>query len=413
MQRYLESDDITFSEKTQIPKYVKGKSILSNYIDHLIDEFKSCFSIHYFHAILSELEELNHFKIKQISKHVQENNALMQKLFSQIQISQQPESQPQPQQPQQPPQEDVTVIHLSSTPVQPIYLSYKPVHMIYLRTKLLVRNEYDEQHLPSEGISKAFVSDLIHTKRIQILHETKGLTYDVPAKWLYFAEPCEPNVILPLKLRVLVFDTQTGQRRYGIIGEEPGKNNHYRCLIFFTDEKTHLSARYHSPSDVHLSLDQSCPISDIDDEHEFLSCYFKSYPERLMLRAKEGTSIKVRNGSSTHRNVFLPAVVVQIDCSMMLIEVCQTKQQMWIYRGSTLIEQMNNYYSTQNQAEKNLYIRHSARQHLSARKTNAPEIICLNEQTKLKSLRTAEPAVDESSLFALDNGRHSQVRCVI
>ena len=392
MQRYLELDDLAFSEK-KTPNPVKGTSILANYIDHLIDEFKSCFSIHYFHAILCELEELNHFKIKQISKHVQENNALMQKLFSQIQTTHHPHEQPEQKE-----QDDVAIIHLSSTPAQPIYLSYKPVHMIYLRTKLLIRNDHDSQQFPSEGISKTFVSDLIHTKRIQILHETNGRSYEIPAKWLYFAQSCEPNVILPLKLRVLLLDGQTGERRYGIIGEEPGKNNHYRCLIFFTDDKTNLSASYHSPSDLHLCLDQTCPISEIDDEHEFLSCYFKSYPERLMLRAKEGTLIRIRSAVANHRNVFLQAMVLLIDCSMMLIEVSQSRQQMWIYRGSTLIEQMNNYYSNQNQAEKNLYIRHSARQHLSARKTNAPEIICLNEQTKIKSIRSAEQLVDESSV---------------
>ena len=120
----------------------------------------------------------------------------------------------------------------------------------------------------------------------------------------------------------------------------------------------------------------------------FLLHYFKSYPERLMLRIKEGTMIKIRR--SNHG--FLPAVVIQIDCSMMLIELCQNKEQQWIYRGSTLIEQMKNYYTIQNDGE---YHRHSARQHLSARRSNAPEIICLNDQMKNKSLRSIES--DENS----------------
>jgi hypothetical protein len=117
----------------------------------------------------------------------------------------------------------------------------------------------------------------------------------------------------------------------------------------------------------------------------------------MMLRAKEGTIVKVRSMISNNKNLFLPATVIQIDCSMMLIELSNTKQRIWIYRGSTLIDQMNNYYSTQNQADRNGFSRHSARQHLSARRSNAPEIICLNDQMKTKNVRTAEQAINETS----------------
>jgi hypothetical protein len=74
----------------------------------------------------------------------------------------------------------------------------------------------------------------------------------------------------------------------------------------------------------------------------------------------------------------------------MLIELNQSKQRIWIYRGSTSIEQMSNYYSTQNKST-----RHSARQHLSAKKSNAPEIIWLNDQMKTKKCRTTE--IEETS----------------
>jgi hypothetical protein len=117
----------------------------------------------------------------------------------------------------------------------------------------------------------------------------------------------------------------------------------------------------------------------------------------MMLRAKEGTIVKIRNINSNNKNGFIQATVIQIDCSMMLIELSNTKQRSWIYRGSTLIEQMNNYYLTQNKADINGFRRHSARQHLSAKKSNAPEIICLNDQMRTKNIRTAEQVIDEIS----------------
>jgi hypothetical protein len=264
--------------------------------------------------------------------------------------------------------------------------------MIYLHTHLIIKNDYDS-NLPSKGITNIFVADLMNTKMINIRDETTNKTYDVPTKYLYFSKSCENNQLLPLKLRVLIIDSQNGDHRYGIIGEEAGKNNNYRCLIFFTNDTTNISASYHSSSDIHICLDQT-----FECENDFLKFYFKSYPERMMLRAKEGTIVKIRNINSTNKNQFIQAIVIQIDCSMMLIELSSTKQRIWIYRGSTLIEQMKNYYSTQNQADRHGFSsRHSARQHLSAKKTNAPEIICLNDQMKIKNARTAEQAIDEIS----------------
>jgi glutamine synthetase len=127
----------------------------------------------------------------------------------------------------------------------------------------------------------------------------------------------------------------------------------------------------------------------------------------MMLRAKEGSIVKVRyvfsniayNNNSN--NSFIPALVIQIDGSMMQIEYSNTKQRIWLYRGSPLLDQMNTYYSTENKAAMNGFTRHTARQHLSARRTNVPEIICLNDQTTIankgKSVRTAEQALDDTS----------------
>jgi hypothetical protein len=371
MKRYLEIDEIFFSEKIlteQIKSESNSKSILENYTNYLIENFKTFFTIHYFHAIIYELEQLNHFKIDQISKQLNKNNEIIQKLFLLFNNN------------------DDSIIHLSSTPAQPIYINYKPMHLIYLHTNVLIKNDHD-LNLPLKGITNTFIPDLINTKMINILDELTKKTYDIPIKYLYFAKSCENNIILPLKLRVLIIDSQTNQRRYGIIGEESGKNNNYRSLIFFTDDITNISANYHSSSDIHICFDQI-----FECENDFLNNYFKSYPERLMLRAKEGTMIKIR--LSNNKNSFLSALVIKIDCSMILIELNHSKQRLWIYRGSTLIEQMNNYYSTQNKSS-----RHSARQHLSAKKFNAPEIICLNDQMKTKNCRTAEQAIDETSSF--------------
>ncbi len=373
MKRYLEIDDIFFSEKLYsipIKSETNSTSILENYTNYLIENFKTFFTIHHFHVIISEFEQLNRFKIDQISHQLKKNNEIIQKLFLLFN------------------NQDDSIIHLSSTPAQPIYLNYKPMHMIYLRTNVLIKNDHD-CNLPLKGVTNIFVSDLINTKIISILDELTQKIYDIPTKYLYYAKSCEKNIILPLKLRVLMMDSQTNEYRFGIIGEEAGKNNNYRNLIFFPDDKITISASYHPSSDIHICFDQT-----FEYENYFLTDYFQSYPERLMLRAKEGTMVKIRSSNSNNKNSFLPAIVIQIDCSMMLIELNHSKQRFWIYRGSTLIEQMNNYYSTQNKSS-----RHSARQHLSAKKSNAPEIICLNDQMRTKNCRTAEQAIDETSLF--------------
>ena len=380
MKRYLELDDIFFSEKNFPNELIFESNLTSTrkiYTNYLQDNFKIFFSIHYFHAILYELEQLNRFKIEQISKQLNKNNEIIQKLFLSFHNNHAVN--------------DDSVIHLSSTPAHSIYLNYKPIHMIYLHTYLLINNDY-AKNLPSKGTTNKYVADLLNTKTINILDEISGRTYDIPTKWLFFAKSCEANIILPLKLHVLVINSQNGNRRYGLISEEPGKNNNYRCLVFFIDDKINISASYHLSSDIHVCLDQKFQY-----ENDFLNRYFKSYPERMMLRAKEGTIIKIRNPSSSNKNTFISAIVIQIDCSMMLIELMNTKQRLWIYRGSTLIEQMNNYYSTQNKIHNNNFSKHSARQHLSARKSNAPEIICLNDQIKIKNIRIAEQPMDERS----------------
>jgi hypothetical protein len=391
MKRYVESDDIFCSEPSQLNP---PKSIIENYTNFLIVNLKTRFTIKYFRAILFEIEQLNRFKFDQISKQLIENNRIIQELF----LLFNPDND----------DKDDSIIHLSSTPAQiinrPIYINYKPIHMVYLRENLLIKNDLDPR-LPIKGITNTFVADLINTKQINILDETTGRTYDIPTKWLYFSKPCESNVLLPLKLRVLIIDSQTGRRRYGLIGEEPGKNNDYRCLVFFTDDQTNISANYHPSSHIHICLDQIFSTHTHECQNDFLERYFASFPERMMLRAKEGSLVKVRNVfTNFNNNSFVPALVIQIDGSMMQIELCHSKQRKWLYRGSPLLDQMHNYYSTQNKAAVNGFARRTARQHLSARRTNAPEIICLNDQTtttttnvttnKAKSARTATQAMD-------------------
>ena len=399
MQRYLDLDEILSIKTSPINPRNKldTKSIIENYTNFLIENLKKRFSIKCFSAILSEIEQLNRFKVEQISKQLNENNRIVHELF--LLFNHENEDK------------DDSIIHLSSTPAQPInrpiYMNYKPIHMVYLQEKLLIKNDL-ELRLPLKGITNTFVADLINTKLINILDESTGKTHDIPTKWLYFAKPCDSSVILPLKLRVLIIDSQASRRRYGIIGEEPGKNNDYRCLIFFTDDQTNISADYHPSSHIHICLDQTFSTHTHEYQNDFLERYFASYPERMMLRAKEGSIVKVRNVFTTaNPNSFIPALVIQIDGSMMQIELSHSKQRKWLYRGSPLLDQMHNYYSTQNNAAGNGLARRTARQHLSARRSNAPEIICLNEQTttpattitptttnKAKSVRTAEQAMD-------------------
>ncbi|UJR09493.1 hypothetical protein I4U23_013731 [Adineta vaga] len=402
LKRYFELDDMSFFKTSHFTSFNKNdtKSILENYTNFLIENLKQRFTINYFRAIMFEIEELNRFKFDQVSKQLNENNHIINELF--LLFNHEID------------EKDDSIIHLSSTPAppihRPIYINYKPIHMVYLRENLLIKNDLDTR-LPLKGITNAFVADLINTKHINILDEVTGKTHDIPTKWLYFSKPCENNVILPLKLRVLIIDSQTGRRRYGLIGEEPGKNNDYRCLVFFTDDSTNMSANYHPSSHIHICLDQTFSIHTQECKNEFLDRYFASYPERMMLRAKEGSIVKVRNiFTNFHNNSFVPALVIQIDGSMMQIELSHSKQRKWLYRGSPLLDQMHNYYSTQNKATINGFARRTARQHLSARRTNAPEIICLNDQTttpttpststestvsnKSKLTRTAEQVID-------------------
>lgn len=373
MQRYLEIDEIFFSEKNSTEKIKSesnSKSILENYTNYLIENFKTFFTVHHFHAIIYELEQLNRFKTQQITKQLNKNNDIIQKLFLLFNNI------------------DDSIIHIGSTIPQPqqIYLHYKPIHMIYLRTNVYINNQHNKT-LPLKGITNSFVSDLLNTKTINILDESTKKTYDIPIKYLYHNQSCGKNIILPLKLRVLIIDSQTNQYRFGIIGEEACKNNQYRSLIFFIDDLTNISSNYHISSDLYPCFDQK-----FECENEFLENYFKSYPERLMLRAKEGTMIKIRTTTSNNKTLCVSAIVIKIDCSMMLIELNHSKERIWIYRGSTSIEQMNNYYSTQDKIS-----RRSARQHLSAKRSNAAEIICLNDQMKTKNCRTAEQTIDETS----------------
>ena len=427
MQRYLEIDEIFFS-KISYQKYHikstkinKNTSIINNYNNYLIENLKKCFTLKYFHAIINEIEQLNRFKFEKISKQLNENNRLIHEIFLLINHHDNNNNNNNITTDDK----DDSIIHLSSTPAQtinrPIYINYKPIHMVYLRENLLIKNDLD-QRLPLKGITNTFVADLINTKQINILDEITGKTYDISTKWLYFSKPCESNVLLPLKLRVLVIDSQTGRRRYGLIGEEPGKNNDYRCLIFFTDDQEHMSANYHPSSHIHICLDQTFSIHIHECQNDLLERYFTSFPERMMLRAKEGSIVKVRNiYTNFNNNTFISALVIQIDGSMMQIEISHNKQRIWLYRGSPLLDQMNNYYSTQNKAANNGLVRRTARQHLSARRTNVPEIICLNDQSsslsstpttpitpttmtsslnisnKGKSARTADEAIDDIS----------------
>ena len=385
MKRYLELDNIIFSETFNKNLYNKNnqQSIIENYMNSLIENLKKCFTLKYFCAIIFEIEQLNRFKFEQISKQLNENNRIIHELFLLYNYD-----------------NDDSVIHISSTPAQtinhPVYVNYKPIHMVYLRENLLINNDHD-LHLPLKGVTNTFIADLIHTKIINVLDDTTGKTYDIPTKWLYFSKSCESNVILPLKLRVLIIDSQTERRHYGLIGEEPGKNNDFRCLVFFTDDKKHMSANYYLSSHIHICLDQTFSTHALEYQNDFLDRYFASFPERMMLRARESSLVKVRNVfTNFNSNSFVPALVTQIDASMMEIELSHSKQRKWLYRGSPLLDQMNNYYSTQNRAAINGLARRTARQHLSARRTNAPEIICLNDQTtnKHKFIRTAEEAID-------------------
>ena len=391
MKRYLEYDDPCFSSNDL--KIDNNESIMDNYKQFLIRLLKVRFKIHYFHAILAELQCLNRFKIEQITAQLKANNHLIEQIHLLLDLKDETDSN-----------KDDGIIHLSSTPAQtsarPIYLNYKPNHMVYLRDQLLINNHADKR-LPTRGVTNVFVADLINTKTINILDETMSKTFDIPTKWLYFAKPCDPNVLLPLKLRVLTIDNSTGRRRYGLIGEEAGKNNDYRCLVFFTDDSENAAACYHLSSHLHICLDQTYSTHSLDNPSDFLERYFNSYPERMMLRAKEGIIVKVRNILSTNQqssSTFLPALVIQIDGSMMQIEFSHSKQRLWLYRGSPLLDQMHNYYSTQNRTVMNGLTRQTARQHLSARRTNVPELICLNEQSnRAKLVRPAEQTVDETS----------------
>lgn len=394
MKRYLDNENRIFISPQSRNSNEQVLSIVDKFKSKLIDLLKKKFKIEYFHEILKQIEFLNRFKYEQLSAQLNTNNHVIEQIRSILDLKDDNSSN-----------KDDSIIHLSPTSPQtvarPTYTNYKPTHMIYVGDSILIRNDRDSR-LPSKGIVNSFVADLINTKQINVLDENTGKSFEIPTKWLYFGKKCDKHVLLPLKLRVAVTDTSTGLYRYGLIGEEPGKNNEYRCLVFFTDDPENALANYHLSSQIHICLDQTHSTHTLEHPSDFLERYFTSYPERIMLRAKEGITVKVRNifsSDKTNSSSFLSALVIQIDGSMMQIEFTHNKQRFWIYRGSPLLDQMHSYYSTQNRTVINGMTRQTARQHLSARRTNVPEIVCSNEQTgnRTKSVRTSEQIAEETS----------------
>ena len=402
MRRYLDYGNVSFTPQPAADRDARtcklssltANSVVENYTKLLIKNLKKRFSINNFHAIVAELEALNRFKVEQISEQLKENNHLIDeiRLLVNSKITTKEEQEPN---------KDDMIVHLGSTLAQivprPIDVNYKPVHMVYLREALLIKNDHD-QRLPLKSITNGFVPDLINTKPINVTDEVTGRSCDIETKWLYFAKLSDSNIILPLKLRFVVFDAEIGRRRYDFIGEESGKNNDYHCLVFFMDVSKNIAASYHPSAHLHICLGQIHSTHAHECQNDFLERYFASYPEGMMLRAKEGITVKVRNiffNATPSQTTFIPALVIQIDGSIMQIELSHNKQRIWLYRGSPLLDHMQNYYSTQNKPTLDGFTRHTAQQHLSTRRSNASEMICLNDQAnRNKSVRAAEQAID-------------------
>ena len=72
-------------------------------------------------------------------------------------------------------------------------------------------------------------------------------------------------------------------------------------------------AQYLPPSKLHLCYQWDTIILDVTYKsmHAFFKEYFSQYPQRLMLRLKEGDSVKLERFQQV-----IEAQVVQVDCSL-------------------------------------------------------------------------------------------------
>ncbi|CAF1161216.1 unnamed protein product, partial [Didymodactylos carnosus] len=383
-RRYFEFDDLLSQQyqksihATAISQQQHHSFIIENKLNQLIEDLKQCFELRYFSKIIQELEFIVKGKIEKILEILNEYDKMDNTNYSPV-------------------NEDV--VHVPSTTLKSnrsTYAPYKHPFMLHVNSELHIRKHVSQdstqQQYSERGIVNKFVGDLPNAQTISIKDPDTNLVYDIPTKYLYFAKPCDANAIIPPKYRACVLDKTLSVpiHRYGFIAEPPSTSNGFRCLVFYDD--SNISSKYHLSQEIYLCLDQNlsqhlqeCKQHLSKLAYDFLERYFQSYPERTMLRTKIGQTIKVKNiltpGLSTpaKKQSYQTAKVDHIDSSMMTVQFQSSGQKLSLYRGSILFEQLNHYYSKQYQQAPS---RHSARQHLSTRRSNAPEIICLNDSIR-------------------------------
>ena len=141
--------------------------------------------------------------------------------------------------------------------------------------------------------------------------------------------------------------------RAGFVAEIPSKRSNYCYLIFFDDESVAYVPHKECYANFKLSLDSTinCLQSDkkVDRQYtQFLTRYFQDYPERPLLRLAVKNKIKVlvkeNNYFNGFKNHWRTGRIRKVFGSLCLVEVRQTKEKIWMSRGSFRLKEVYEHY---------------------------------------------------------------------
>jgi hypothetical protein len=146
-----------------------------------------------------------------------------------------------------------------------------------------------------------------------------------------FSDSISENYILPIRSRIVAMNRNENDKKapffsVGTVCELPNPRNQNRYLIFFDDGY----AQYVKKKDAYPVADRFKVPENLNKSHlDFLRKYFENYPEKAMVRLNRDHVLKVFfNGK------WIPARVVELDCSLVRLVFSTTNHSEWLYRGS-------------------------------------------------------------------------------
>lgn len=149
----------------------------------------------------------------------------------------------------------------------------------------------------------------------------------------YFVPPCM-NLAKAFRIVAKVF-SKGGKPSYlsGRIVDLAKRSNRFRFLVFFESGIT----SYVNKKDISVILDQSRGFEVFNTfQKDFLTYYFKHYPEVHMARFKPGDKSLIRlkmPNQSEELYVRATGVVTKVDCKLVQFHVQAYQTSVWLYRG--------------------------------------------------------------------------------